>query len=57
MEGNRLRLIKPRNNGYRGEPSKTSYGALLPGQRLCLALLPDGRRCVMGRQHKGGHKA
>lgn len=43
-----------RKNGYRGEPShKETYIALLPGQRLCLALTDDGKRCVQPRRHKG----
>lgn len=44
---------RTRRNGYRGEPSKTTYTALLPGQRLCLQLMPNGKRCVEPRRHKG----
>lgn len=48
-----------RKNGYRGEPSKdkATYTALLPGQRLCLFKMDNGRRCVQPRRHKGAHKS
>lgn len=46
-----------RKNGFRGEPSRTTYTPLLPGQRLCLARVDDNKRCVQPREHKGKCKA
>lgn len=50
--------IKTRGNGYRGEPSRNGrLTPLLPKQRLCLALMDNGKRCVEPRRHKGKHQS
>lgn len=51
-----MNIARVRKNGYRGEPPMR-LTPLLPKQRLCLALMGNGKRCVEPRRHKGKHRA